>query len=137
MSMKVSWKGEGLEFIGTADSGGEVELASSLDEEIVALTPMELLGISLAGCTAMDVLSILKKKKQEVKDFEVKVDVKRAEEYPRVWTWAQVEYIITGNDINSKAVERAINLSSEKYCSVQNMLNKAVDIELTFKIIEV
>lgn len=137
MSMKVSWKGEGFKFIGTADSGGEVELVSSIDEENVALTPMELVGISLAGCTAIDVLSILKKKRQEVKDFEVKVHVKRAEDYPRVWTWAQVEYLVTGNNIDSKAVERAINLSSEKYCSVQNMLNKAVDIELTYKIIDV
>jgi putative redox protein len=135
--MKVSWKGEGFKFIGSADSGGEVELVSSIDNENVALTPMELVGISLAGCTAIDVLSILKKKRQEVKDFEVKVHVKRAEDYPRVWTWAQVEYLVTGNNIDSKAVERAINLSSEKYCSVQNMLNKAVDIELTYKIIEV
>jgi putative redox protein len=134
--MKVSWKGEGFKFIGTADSGGKVELASSLDEGIVALTPMELLGISLAGCTAVDVLSILKKKRQEVKGFEVKVHAERAEDYPRVWTWAQVEYVVTGDNIDTKAVEQAINLSSEKYCSVHNMLDKAVDIELTYKIIE-
>ena len=71
MSMRVTWKGEGLEFVGTADSGGEVNLASSLDEDVVALQPMELIGIGLAGCTAMDVLSILKKAKQKVKEFEV------------------------------------------------------------------
>jgi putative redox protein len=137
MSMRVLWKGEGLKFIGTADSGGEVDLASSLDEGVIALSPMELVGISLAGCTAMDVLSILKKAKQKVHEFEVLVHVKKAEDYPRVWTWAQVEYLITGSNIDTKVVERAMNLSSEKYCPVQNMLKKAVDIQHIYKIIEV
>jgi putative redox protein len=136
MSTKVSWKGEGLEFIGTVDSGIEVNLASSSDKGKVGFSPMELLGVSLAGCTAMDVLSILEKKRQAVKDLEVRVHTKKAEDFPRVWTWVQIEYLITGSDIEPEAVERAINLSAEKYCPVQNMINKAVDIELTYKIIE-
>jgi putative redox protein len=136
MSTKVSWKGEGLEFIGTVDSGIEVNLASSSDKGKVGFSPMELLGVSLAGCTAMDVLSILEKKRQAVKDLEVRVHTKKAEDFPRVWTWVQIEYLVTGSNIEPAAVERAIGLSAEKYCPVQNMINKAVDIELTYKIIE-
>ncbi len=136
MSVKVSWIGEGLTFAGTADSEIEVSLASSMDECKSGFSPMELLGISLAGCTAMDVLSILKKKQQAVTDFEVRVHTRRADDFPRVWTWVQIEYLVTGTGIDPRAVERAIELSSETYCSVQNMINKAVDVESTYKIIE-
>lgn len=137
MSTKVSWMGEGLTFIGTADTGIEVNLASSLDEGKSGFKPMELMGISLAGCTAIDVLSILEKKRQAVTDFEVRVHTRKAEDFPRVWTWVQIEYLITGSDIDPEAVERAISLSAEKYCPIQNMINKTVDIECTYKIIEV
>jgi len=136
MSAKVSWKGGGLTFAGTADTGIEVSLASTLDEGKSGFTPMELMGISLAGCTAMDVLSILEKKRQAVTGFEVRVHTRRADDFPRVWTWVQIEYLVTGSGIDPKAVERAIQLSEETYCSVQNMINKAVDIESTYKIIE-
>jgi putative redox protein len=136
VSTKVSWRGEGLTFAGTADTGIEVNLASTLDEGKSGFTPMELIGISLAGCTAMDVLSILQKKRQVVTDFEVRVHTRRADDFPKVWTWVQIEYLITGNGIDPKAVERAIHLSEETYCSVQNMINKAVDIESVYKIIE-
>lgn len=136
MSANVFWSGEGLTFKGTADTGMEVNLASSLDEGKSGFSPMELLGISLAGCTAMDVLSILQKKRQAVTDFEVRVHTRRADDFPRVWTWVQIEYLVTGSGIDPKAVERAIELSSETYCSVLNMINKAVDIESTYKVIE-
>jgi putative redox protein len=133
---KVVWKKKGLIFGGTADTGGEIPLASALDEGEPGFRPMELLGIGLAGCTAMDVLSILQKKRQQVNDFEVRVHSKNAEEYPKVWTWVQIEYLVTGHDIDPESVERAMQLSADKYCPAQNMLNKAVDIELTYTIIE-
>lgn len=136
MTEKVIWKKEGLVFTGTADTGGEIPLASSLDEGIEGFRPMELMGIGLAGCTAMDVMSILQKKRQQITDFEVRVHSKKAEDHPRVWTWVQIEYVISGHDIDPKAVERAMSLSAERYCPAQNMVNKAVDIELTYKIIE-
>ena len=136
MTVKVSWLGEGLTFVGTADTGIEVSLASSMDKGKLGFRPMDLLGVSLAGCTAMDVLSILEKKRQAITDFEVRVHTRKADDPPHVWTWVQIEYLITGNSIEPEAVERAINLSAEKYCPVQNMINKAVDIELTYKIIE-
>jgi putative redox protein len=98
---------------------------------------MELLAISLAGCTAMDVISILQKKKQEVSGFEVRVHTRRAQEYPKVYTHARVEYLIEGKKIDPVAVERAIELSFTKYCPVQAMLSKAVEIEHSYQITEV
>jgi putative redox protein len=136
MGVRVSWRGEGLTFAGTADTGIELSLASSLDEGKSGFKPMELLGISLAGCTAMDVLSILEKMRQVVTDFEVRVRTQTADEHPRVWTWVQIEYLVTGKGVDPKAVEKAINLSAERYCPIQNMIDKVVDIDLTYKIIE-
>jgi putative redox protein len=136
MTEKVIWKKEGLLFTGTADTGGEIDLASSLDEGESGFRPMELLGIGLAGCTAMDVLSMLTKMRQQVTDFEVRVHSKKEEDHPKVWNWVQIEYLITGKAVDVKAVEKAMSLSAERYCPAQNMLNKAVNIELTYKIKE-
>jgi putative redox protein len=92
--------------------------------------PMELLAIGFAGCTAMDVISILQKKKQEVTAFEVRVHADRAEEHPRVFTRIVMEYVVSGNKVDRTAVERAVQLSSEKYCPAQAMFKKIVPLEL-------
>lgn len=136
MNEKVIWKKKGLLFSGTADTGGQIDLASSLDEGMAGFRPMELLGIGLAGCTAMDVLSILKKMRQDVTAFEVRLHSKQEQEHPKVWNWLQIEYLITGRSIDAKAVEKALALSAERYCPAQNMLKKAVDIELSYTLIE-
>jgi putative redox protein len=136
MDAKVIWDHKGMQFDGSADSGSHIHLASSLDEGQAGFRPMELLGIGLAGCTAMDVISILIKKKQDVLDFEVIVHTRTAGEHPKVWNWVQIEYIVTGRNIDPQAVERAMELSSQKYCPAQNMINKAVNIELVYQIVE-
>ena len=136
MTAKVKWEGRGLEFDGTVSRDVHVRLASGMDEGVSGFRPMELMGVGLAGCTAMDVLSILKKKRQDVVDFEVLVHTRSAQEHPHVWEWVQIEYVISGRSIDSKAIERAMQLSTEKYCPAQNMINKAVDIELIFRIVE-
>jgi putative redox protein len=136
MDAKVTWKNDGLLLSGTADTGSVLDMASSQDEGQPGFRPMELLAVGLAGCTAMDVLSILKKKRQDVVDFEVKVHTVAADEYPKVWTDAKIEYIVTGHDIDPKAVERAMELSRTTYCPAQNMLNKVTNIELSYTIIE-
>ena len=137
MDAKVTWKHEGLLLNATADTGGNIPLASDLDRGAEGFRPMELMALSLAGCTAMDVLSILQKKRQDIVDFEVRVHTEKADDYPRVWTTAVVEYVITGRNIEPKAVERAMELSRKTYCPAQNMLNKAVEIELKYTIHEV
>ncbi|MEN8241635.1 MAG: OsmC family protein [Chloroflexota bacterium] len=137
MEAKVTWKNEGLLMQGTADTGSVLELASGLDEGAPGFRPMELLAIGLAGCTSMDVLSILKKKRQDVTDFEVRVHTENAEKHPHVWNEARLEYVISGRNIDPKAVERAMDLSKTTYCPAQNMLNQSVEIELSYTIIEV
>lgn len=129
---------DGMRFVGKADSGHEVIMDS--DESVggsdTGSRPMELMAMSLGGCTAMDVISILRKKRQDVTGFEVKVHGERAEDHPKVFTSFAIEYVVTGKNVDSAAVERAIELSAERYCSAQAMLSKIVPIELTYNIIE-
>ena len=137
MVLKVTWKG-GLEFRGDAKSGFSLDLSASskvggLED---GFRPMELMALSLAGCTAMDVISILQKKRQQITEFEVHINPEFADEHPYVWTQVQIEYLITGTDVNPKAVERAIELSFTKYCPVYRMIAGSVKIESTYKIVE-
>jgi putative redox protein len=122
----------GISLSGTADSGFSVDLAGSGGE---GLRPMELLLISLAGCTALDVISTLKKQRQDVTGLQVQVAGERATEHPRVFTAIQVHFLVSGRDVNPKAVERAIALSRDKYCSVSAMLNKTAAIECSYEIV--
>lgn len=137
MDAKVIWKGR-MTFTGTADTGFNVALGSSPDVggDNDGFRPLELMAVSLAGCTAMDVISILKKKGQDVTAFEVHTHADQAGEHPHVFTHVQVEYILTGHGINPAAVERAIELSVTRYCPAQAMLSKAVQIDHNYKIIE-
>jgi putative redox protein len=98
--------------------------------------PMQLLLVSLGGCTGMDVLSILRKKRQDVTGFEVHLDARQADDHPRVFTHINIKYTIRGRGIRSGAVERAIELSETKYCPAQAMLAKSVSIEHTYEILE-
>ena len=96
---------------------------------------MELVALASAGCTASDVISILQKKQQQVTQFEVNVAAVRAADHPKVFTEIDLEYVVTGHDIDPKAVERAIDLSLTKYCSVNLMLEKAVKINHRYRIV--
>ncbi len=97
---------------------------------------MELIALGLAGCTGMDVISILQKKRQEVTGFEVRVHADQASDHPRVFTHIVVEYLIRGKGVDPAAIERAIELSKTKYCPAQAMLDKAVAIEHTYTLTE-
>jgi putative redox protein len=137
MDAKVIWQ-KGMHFTGSADTGFEVPLGA--DEEVGGANdgfrPLELMAVSLAGCTAMDVISILKKKQQAVSAFEVKVRADRAEEHPKVFTHTLITYIVTGHNLDEAAVRRAIELSATKYCPAQAMLGKVVPMELQYEIYE-
>lgn len=137
MQAKVIWQ-ENMAFTGTAESGFEVQLDAKREVggEGRGFIPMELMALSMAGCTAMDVISILRKKRQDVTDFEVRVDAPRAEDHPKVFTRASIEYLVTGHNIEEAAVVRAIELTSESYCPAQAMLGKVMPIELCYKIFE-
>jgi putative redox protein len=137
MEAKVTWKSR-MSFSGTADSGHVINIGTSPDVggDDDGLRPMELMALSLAGCTAMDVISILTKKRQEVTGFEVRVRAERAEEHPKVFTRATLTYLVTGHNVEETAVVRAIELSAVRYCPAQGMLNKVMPIELHYEIYE-
>lgn len=135
MEAKVTWKGR-MSFDGSADSGFNIALGTDpgVGGDNDGSRPMELIAIGLAGCTAMDVISILQKKRQAVTAFETQVHAARAEEHPKVFTHIVVEYLIEGREIDPAAVERAIELSETKYCPAQAMLAQAVKIEHRYTI---
>jgi len=137
MDAKATWR-HGLTFSGTADSGFTVPLSAdpSVGGEGDGFRPMELMALSLAGCTAMDIISILTKKRQEVTAFEVKVHTERAEEHPKVFTRATIDYLVTGHNVDEAALVRAIELSATKYCPAQAMLGKVTTIALQYQIFE-
>jgi putative redox protein len=134
---KVTWGGK-LAFTGTADSGFNVSLdgKASVGGEENGFQPMELMAISLAGCTAMDVISILRKKRQDVTDFDVQVHAKRASEHPKVFSSAIIDDMVAGHGVDEAAVVRAIELSATRYCPAQAMLGQVMPIELKYHIYE-
>jgi len=97
---------------------------------------MELVLMALAGCTGMDVISILRKKRQDVTGYEINVRGVRAETHPMVYTHITVEHVVTGHRVDPAAVARAVELSETKYCSVSGMLRKAAQIESTYRVVE-
>jgi len=127
---------EGITFVGKADSNHWVTMdgPKNFSGSEAASRPMELLLLSLGGCTASDVASILTKKRVDIKKFEINLNAERAEEHPKIFTKIHMEYIFTGNNIKKDDIERAIDLSQNKYCSVSAMLNKTVDITNSYKI---
>ena len=130
----VVWEGHGLAFQAMGGSGYQIRLDSPAGLE--GSSPMELVALASAGCTASDVISILQKKQQKVTEFEVNVVGLRAAEHPKVFTEIDLEYVVTGQGIDPKAVERAIELSLTKYCSVNKMLENTVKINQRYRIIE-
>ena len=133
---RVIWQ-DGLAFEGTAGSGFSVRLDASPDEGGGSgFGPMELVLMGLAGCTAMDVISILKKKRQAVTGFEVRAHGLRADDHPKVFTDITLEYVVRGHNIDPKALERSIELSETKYCPVMGALKKTANISTTYRVEE-
>ena len=99
-----------------------------------ATKPMELLLMSLGGCTGMDVVSILRKMRVDLDDFSIDIKADQAEDYPRVFTKIDLTYRLYGKKIDTAKVEKAINLSQDKYCSIMAMLKKAVAINHSYEI---
>lgn len=137
MKVTVNWKGD-MTFAGETPSGFPIQMDS--DEDFGGTQsgprPMEMLGYGLAGCTAMDIISILKKKRQEVTHFEVKMDAPRSHQYPKVFTKATITYIVTGKNISEGAILRAIELTAMKYCPAQIMFSQVFPIDLQYEIYE-
>lgn len=128
----------GMRFEASAGSGHRVTLDASLPDggQDTGFRPMELLLVGLAGCTGMDVISILRKKRQMVTDYEVRVTGKRVETHPMVFEEITIEHIITGHQLQPEAIARAIHLSAERYCGAGAMLGKTARIIHLFRMID-
>jgi putative redox protein len=136
MEVVLNWKGR-MAFEGVGDSGFMQRMDSdAAGGENSAARPMEFIALGLAGCTGMDVISILQKKKQTVTDFQVQVHAQRADEHPKVFSSAVIEYLVTGKDVDEAALLRAIELSAERYCPAQAMLGNAFPMQLVYKIFD-
>lgn len=128
---------DGLQFVAAATSGhaivmdGDVEVGG----RDTGPRPMELLLMGIGGCSGMDVISILKKKKQDVKGLEINVKGDKAENYPKKFTDINLEFVVKGKNISEDAVKRAVELSMEKYCSVKATLEGSAKITYNYRIV--
>jgi putative redox protein len=125
----------GEQFIGESPSGHAV-VTQFGGERITAASPMELLLVSLGGCTGADIVGILEKKRQRVTGYEIEVRGERRAEHPRIYTHIEVVHRFRGYSIDPKAVAHAIELSETKYCSVSAMLKAAAEITMRYEIQE-
>lgn len=123
------------QFIGTSASGHAQTIDTKGDRKSAA-SPLELLLLAVGACTAVDVVSILKKKRQKVFDYKVEVTAERRDENPRVFEKINIHHIVYGQNISEQAVAQAIALSDEKYCSVGANIKPTSEIETSFEIIE-
>lgn len=137
MKARVKWI-EHMSFIGETGSNHAVVMDGAPENggRNLGPRPMEMLLLGAGGCTAFDVVLILKKGRQAITDCVVELDAERAGEDPKVFTKIHFHYIVTGRDLNPVQVERAIQLSSEKYCSATIMLGKTAEVTHDFEIVE-
>lgn len=129
---------QGMQFKGRATSGHT--LTMDAEEEAgggnTGFRPMELLLVGFGGCSGMDVISILRKKRQQVTGLEIKVKGEQQDDYPHIYKEVHIEYVVKGKGVQKEAVERSIQLSLEKYCSVGATLAKAGTITHSYRIVE-
>lgn len=131
----VSYGGDGY-FIGVPPSG-HAQVMDSKGDRKAAPTPIEMLLVSVAACTAIDVQSILEKKRQDVTDYRVEIEGTRADDHPRKFIAFRIHHIVHGRNVSEKAVADAIELSDNKYCSVAATVKPTAEITTSFEIVEV
>jgi putative redox protein len=126
-------QGTHRQFVATSGTGHHILLDDAAGD--TGAKPIELVAIALAGCTAFDVINILRKKRQQVTGYEVKVEAEQATTPPNVFTAVRVHHVVIGIDVAPAAVEEAIRLSEEKYCAVGAMVQKTAQLHTTFEIV--
>lgn len=120
------WTGEQLNFIGTSYKGHQIPMGGD------NVSPAQMVLLGLAGCTGMDVVSILQKRRVAVKDVQVQITAHQPDEYPKPYQVIEIKYIIKGDNVDPDSVAKAISLSSEKYCIVSQTLQKPVEIKTSY-----
>lgn len=137
MKTKIKWLGEmALNAKGDSNHWIPMDAAPAVGGSDAASRPLELLLMGLGGCTSMDVISILKKMRVPLDDYEMEIEAERASEHPKVFTKINTKFIFYGKGIREKNVERAIELSETVYCSASEMLRKTAEITTTYEIRE-
>ena len=138
MESTVRWNGEGMSFIAETESGHLVAMDGAPDGggRNLAPRPMELVLAGTGGCTAYDVVLILKRSRQEVASCEVRLSAERAQTDPKVFTKIHMHFIVRGTSLKASMVENAVRLSRDKYCSASKMLEKTAVITADFEIVE-
>ena len=129
---------EGSTFEGVAGSGHRVtmDVAPEVGGRNLGLRPMEMVLLGFGGCTAIDVLHMLRKGRQPITDMRVELDAERADDVPKVFTKIHLHFVLTGAGLDPHKIERAINLSASKYCSASMMLNKTAEMTHDFEIVK-
>ncbi len=129
---------EGLQFVGEADSRHAIVMdgEEKFGGKDSGARPMELLLMGIGGCSGMDVVSILKKKKERLSGLEINVDGKMADDYPHKYTQIDIQFVVKGKGLSEEAVKRAIQLSMDKYCSVKATLEGSAKINFSYQIVE-
>ena len=133
MQAQVKWVGDDR-FLGLTDSNNSVIMDAKSGEKSAA-SPMEMVLMGVGGCSSVDVVSILKKARQQVTDCRVEIQAERADSVPAVFTKIHLHFVVEGREVKESQVERAVNLSADKYCSVSIMLGKAVEITHSFEVV--
>jgi len=136
LEIRVKWI-EGVKFLGESASAHAVVMqgAPGEGEQSVGIRPMEMLLLGLGGCTAYDVVDILRKGRHQIQDCEIRISAERAESVPKIFTKIHLHYVVTGCQLKDAVVERAITLSTTKYCSASAMLEKAATLTHSHEII--
>lgn len=137
MKARVKWL-EGVTFVGESGSGHAVVMDGPPEHggRNLGVRPMEMLLLGMGGCTAFDVMMILKKARQQVKDCIVELDAERAAEDPKVFTKIHAHFVISGRELKEDRIKRAVELSAEKYCSASIMLGATAEITHDFEIVD-
>ncbi len=137
MKARIKWI-EGVSFAGQSESGHTVVMDGPPDAggKNLGVRPMEMLLLGMGGCTAFDVVHILRKSRQPVTDCVAEIDAERADTDPKVFTKIHVHFIISGKGLDPKRVDQAVKLSAEKYCSASIMLGKVAEVTHDFEIVE-
>ena len=137
MNISVNWV-DGMLMVGKSHSGHSITMDGppEIGGENLGVRPMEMLLLGVAGCTMIDVVTTLKKMRQDLTSCETKLSAERADEHPKVFTDIHIQFTVKGQDLDPKKVEKAITLSAEKYCSASIMLGKTASITHDFEIVE-
>jgi putative redox protein len=132
----VRWAGR-MTFVGKAGTNHLVPMDTTpeFDGDSSATKPLELLIVALGGCTGMDVVPLLRKMRQDLVALDMNITAERADEHPHVYTRIDIEYVVTGRNLEEDKVKRAVDLSQEKYCSVSAILRKSCPVNYTWRVV--